>query len=790
MTKNNTAPLSGTAVEEISFGEQLLFRYRWVFLLVFILFTAFFGFQAGKLRWEANFDKMIPVNHPFITNYLENRDALRGLGDSVRIAVETTREDIFNPEYLQVLQKINDEVFFISGVDRAGLESLWTPQTRWMEVTEEGFAGGPVIPETYDGSPGSINQLKLNVFKSGKIGSLVANNLKSSIVYAPLLTIDPKTKQPLDYRLFSQQLETLIRDKYETEDIKIHITGFAKVVGELIDGAMHVAVFFVIAIFITMLMLYGYCRCIRSTLISILCAIVAVIWQLGILKTLGYGLDPFSTLVPFLIFAIGVSHGVQLINNIHREMMNGDGKINAVRRALRKIFKPGLVALVTDAIGFATLMAIRIVVIQELAIGASIGVGVLILTNLMLLPILMSYAGVSNARMKRLQTETQGESHPVWSLLSAFTRRTPATVAIIVAVCAFFWGIHSSRGLKIGDLDPGAPELRPNSRYNLDNSFMAKNFSTSTDILVVMVKTAPDECANYNTMVAMDRLQWSLNHLPGVQSTKSISDATKLVLAGFNEGSLKWMGLTRIQNILSNAAIYTPPEYRNSSCSLQPIGIYLNDHKAETLQRVVELVEKFAAENNTEKAQFLLAAGNAGIESATNIVIDKSQYTMLIWVYSVVSVLCLLTFRSFVAFASIIIPLALTSVLCQVVMVWMGIGVKVATLPVIALGVGVGVDYGIYIYSRLQFYMDQGLPLTRAYYATLKTTGTAVVFTGLTLAIGVCTWVFSPIKFQADMGVLLTFMFLVNMIGAIVLLPAIACTIWRFTKRKENSFLP
>ena len=147
---------------------------------------------------------------------------------------------------------------------------------------------------------------------------------------------------------------------------------------------------------------------------------------------------------------------------------------------------------------------------------------------------------------------------------------------------------------------------------------------------------------------------------------------------------------------------------------------------------------------------------------------------MLLWVYGVVILLVFLTFRSVRATVCIIVPLALTSLLCEVLMTWLGIGVKVATLPVISVGVGIGVDYGVYIYNRLTGYLDQGMDMVSAYYQTLKTTGKAVAFTGVTLALGVATWAFSPIKFQADMGILLTFMFLWNMVGAICLLPAIA----------------
>jgi predicted RND superfamily exporter protein len=344
---------------------------------------------------------------------------------------------------------------------------------------------------------------------------------------------------------------------------------------------------------------------------------------------------------------------------------------------------------------------------------------------------------------------------------------------VAVGVLLFAFGLYKSGDLKIGDLDPGAPELRPDSRYNLDNAFMNENYSTSSDVFVVMLKTPPEKNSNYSTLVAVDRLQWQLEHLEGVQSTLSLVDGVKMVLSSLNEGSLKWMSLSRNQQISDQATFKLPNSLTNKNGKFSPIIVFLNDHKAETLTRVVNAVEDFVAANDIENGELLLAAGNAGIEAATNTVIKRDQYRMLIWVYSVVAILCLITFRSLRAAICVLVPLSLTSILCQALMAYLGIGIKVATLPVIALGVGVGVDYGIYIFSKLQSHLKEGQPLDEAYYNTLKTTGKAVGFTGFTLGVGVCTWAFSPIKFQADMGILLTFMFLLNMVGALVLLPAL-----------------
>jgi len=120
------------------------------------------------------------------------------------------------------------------------------------------------------------------------------------------------------------------------------------------------------------------------------------------------------------------------------------------------------------------------------------------------------------------------------------------------------------------------------------------------------------------------------------------------------------------------------------------------------------------------------------------------------------------------------VPLVITSILCEALMVWLGIGVKVATLPVIALGVGIGIDYALYLLSVQLAQQRLGQSLAEAYRRTLQFTGKVVALVGITLAAGVVTWALSPIKFQADMGILLAFMFIWNMFGAVVLIPALS----------------
>ncbi|MBT9596099.1 MAG: MMPL family transporter [Vitreoscilla sp.] len=761
--------------------ERLVFNHRLVLLLVCAVLTAVLGWQLRGLAVGASFDKMLPHGHPYIKNYLENRGQLRGLGDSVRVVVEATEGDIFDAAYLARLAKINDEIFLLPGVDRAWMKSIFTPVVRWVEVTEEGFSGGPVLPNDYDGSPKSIADLRLNIARAGVVGSLVANDYRSSMIVVPLLAADAEGR-PVDYRALSVALEQ-IRDKATSEGtpvLRMQIIGFAKLAGDLIDGLRQVMAFFLIAALVATAVIFAFTRCARSTALVIGCSSIAVVWQLGIVVALGGQLDPFSMLVPFLVFAIGVSHGAQKMNGIMQDVGRGMHRWVAARYTFRRLFLAGLTALLADAVGFAVLMVIDIPVIRELALTASLGVAVLIFTNLLLLPVLLSYVGVSPVAARRSLegAEASGQGGgAVWQLLERFTERRWAAAAIGSAVVLGAAGFVYSQQLQVGDLDAGAPELRPDSRYNRDNAFITAHYGISSDVFAVMVKTPPDQCRSFETLTEADRLSWALAQVPGVQRTVSLADTVRAYTAGGFEGNPKWATISDNQGLIdaqvSNALSWNS-EFINPACSLIPVQAFLTDHKAETLERVVQAASRFAEQHDTAERQFLLAAGSAGVDAATNIVVKQANHLMLLYVYGAVIVLCAITFRGWRAVVVAVLPLVLTSVLAEALMVALGIGVKVATLPVVALGVGIGVDYALYLLSVQLAQQRAGCTLAEAYRRALAFTGKVVGLVGVTLAAGVITWAWSPIKFQADMGILLTFMFVWNMLGALVLIPALS----------------
>lgn len=758
--------------------ETTLFRRRLAVLIFFILTSIFLLFQASQIKLDAAFTKHIPLNHSYMKTYLEHRENFGG-ANNVLISVCDTSDNIFNPEFFTALKGVHDKLFFIPGVDRIQVKSLFSPSTRFVEIVEDGFAGGPVIPANFQPDEAGLAIVKGNVEKAGIVGSIVSDDYSCSMVKTSLMEIDPNTGEKLDSIVLAAQLENEIRGEFEKDNISVHIIGFTKMVGDVAQGAKGVVLFFAIAIAITTLMVFWFCRSISLTILPIACSLIAVVWQLGMLSTLGFGLDPMSILVPFLVFAIGVSHGVQMINSVSKMVNNGKTSKEAAQLSFRVLLVPGGIALLSDTVGFMTLLSIDIGIIRELAITASLGVAMIILTNLVLLPLLVSYMKIP-AKEATTNEKVNSGTDGIWHLMSTFATRKVAMFILAFTAVLYIVGYINAQNMKIGELHAGAPSLHEESRYNQDTFLITDKYAISVDYMSIIVETTADACTYYDQMNIIDQFQWRMENVKGVQSAVSLASIAKIVNSGYNEGNPKWRVLSRNQQTLVQSIARVPSSsgLLNSNCSAMPVILFLEDHKAETITRVVDAVKVVSKELGKDDLVFKLASGPVGVMAATNEAVEAAQIPMMLYVYGAVIILCLLSFRSLRATIAVVVPLYVVSTLAQWLMTALDIGLTVSTLPVIALGVGIGVDYGIYILSTMSVKLRNGATVQSAYFDALKERGSAVLITGVTLAIGVSTWFFSDLKFQVDMGILLTFMFLVNMIAAVLVLPAIAAFLW------------
>jgi len=846
----------------VKITEPLIFSKRPITLTVIGLLTLFLGWQALHLRLDSGFEKQLPKDHPYIKILKEHQEQFGG-GNTVLLAVSQKAPDknIYDGAFLASLKTATDAVFYLSGVDRTRVSSIFTPNVRYLEVVEGGFQGGNVIPSGFNPDPESLEKVKDNIAKASIIGRLVSNDQRSALVSAELVDVNPRTHEKLDYIQTAHNFEnirgrltkptryevklasddaplkagTIIATVYDdprgsffrfksvhgtaigpsgetiekdfegseltvTEsknpdynpDINVEIIGFAKVIGDVADASLEVVTFFAITVFLVWLVLSWYMGSFVVALYPLSCGLLAVIWEMGLFKLAGYGLDPFAILVPFLVLAISVSHGIQITSFWLLEVADtGLNSFDASRATYRRLVIPGITALVTNIIGFGTILLIPIGIVREMAINAMFGLVAIVICKKILLPCLLSYVHIGNPeRFRGYQHRRDHKLQPIWKMMSALTTRRVAITVLVVMAATWAGAWWVARDLQIGELHAGVPALKPNSRYNLDSEFITKNYSIGVDVLQVYAHTKKNGCIDYDVMNRINRFGWYMQNQPGIVSVVSLPIMDKQVWAKYNESNPRWMQLPRSEDglILAGQQFTTSTGLLNEDCSVIPTYIFTKDHRATTIDQIISTIDQInTGVKPGDPVTFHLAGGNVGVLAATNDVIKKTEFTVLFWLYLAIIVCVYASFRGIAGIICIVVPLAAVSVFTYAIMVWLGIGQTVATLPVAAFAAGIGVDYGIYIFSVLEENVKmKKMPIREAYANTLHQTGKAVIVTGLALSASVATWVMSGLQFQIDMGILLTIMFLANAGAALIVLPAFA----RFLIRDVSSEPP
>jgi predicted RND superfamily exporter protein len=773
--------------------EDFLFGHRGTVLAIFAALTLVMGWEASKLRISAGFDKLLPSGHEYIKTFDDYRGQLHD-ANGIAVVVHPRQGDVWNAATLKTLLDVTQALTFLPGINRGSVTSLWTPNIFFTQITEDGFKSdllisGTITPDAL--TPEVIGQIRDRVVEGGYIGKLVAKDGSGALIAAEVMDPDPHSGEPMDYIAFGHSLETQIRQKYENQDVEIQIIGFAKEVSDIADGAEGVLLFCGIALLLTILAVYWYCRSWTLTLQKIVCSMTTLIWQFGTVHLLGLGLDPLAILVPFLIFAIGVSHGVQQINFMVREVAAGADMYTAARRSFSGLLIPGVLALATTLVSFITMVLVPIPMIRELAIVAAIGIAYKVMSNLVMLPLAASYSKITPewSRLSQQRRESRGD---LMARIAKIAEPRKAWIMCGLTLLIFVCAVALSRGRVIGSLQPGSPELRADARYNLDSRAIAARFDVGLDWLSVVVEAPPESCGKVELLKLVDEFGWEMQSVPGVISAESVASLTKLYNVGLNEGQPKMDTIPRDSHTLSYdiAQAHEANAITGKGCKWMAVNLYLSDHKATTIQGVVAAVKQFRAAHTMEGVSFRLAGGNAGVEAATNEVLAGEELPMLLYVFAAILLLVFLAYRDWRAMLACCLPLAVATYIGYAFMKLLDIGLTVATLPVMVLSVGVGVDYAFYIYNRLQLHMARGENIVDSFEHALKETGVATVFTAITLSVGVATWSFSALKFQADMGKLLAFMFMVNMVMAITALPAFAVVLERLFPRRGPVHMP
>lgn len=754
--------------------ERIL-QHRILFLLLLLAVTGFFAVEVRHCRMASYADDLLPGGHPYVRVNKQFREIFGG-ANIVLVAVTVKEGDIFNPQTLQKIQNITRGFQYVPAVNNNSITSIAVRKVKKIRTTAWGMNIQPVmypdVPQTQD----EIDRLKRAVYTDNMIlGKLVSRDGKSALIMADFFEdkMDPRV-------VFEKVME--MKEQEEDANTSIHPVGEPVLIGWAYKYAPQMLWIFGVTVLVIVVLLYGYFRSVRGTVIPLLSAGVSAIWGLGFTGLLRHNFDPLILVVPFLISARACSHSVQMIERYFEEYLRFEDPRMACQAACRGLLAPGLLGIVTDAAGIFIIVVAPIPLLAKLALIGAFWVLSIIFSVLILNPLLLSFLPPpSKSLTKFLFVED--------SILNCFLRRVAVAtfsrarwVTLAVTTAVLVWASCSARSLTVGDAHEGTSLLWPDSQFNQDIRHINKHFPGVNPLYVIVEGTQENDIKRPEVLRAIEAYQRVMERDPRVGGTQAITDVLKQLNRKFHEDDPRWgilpsewSEIGQLMYLFLNGA--DPGDldrWMNWNFSQGNIVVYFKDHRGETIRNAIRQSKTFIQNLSLDGVDFKLCGGVIGVMAAINEEISQSQTATLLLAFLVIFVTCSVTYRSPIAGILFIIPLAVANLLTFAFMAEMKIGLNINTLPISSLGIGLGVDYGIYIVSRIKEEYAKAGDLQRATLAAMTTAGRAVLFTATTLTAGVIFWYFlSDMRFQAEMGLLLGLWMVTSMIGGMLLLTTV-----------------
>lgn len=738
-------------------------------IIVFIL-TAFFAICASKIELATAFKDLLPKDH-FNTKLHQEFQNTFGGAHVIYIMMEVKKGDIFNYQTLSKIKEMTDVLELTRGVHPYQIHSLSRHNVKDIKATSWGLEAAPLmhpyVPKTREG----IEKLKDAVYANEFIyGHMVSKDGKSSLIRAEFL------EDKLDYSyLFNRVMQTV--KMLEDENTSFHVVGEPILYGWIyhylsdilwVMGATALAIIFA---------LWFFLRRLEGIIIPLISTSITAIWGLGTTHLLGFNFDPLTLVVPFVIAARTLSHSVQMAERFEAEYKGLGDKKAAASAALAALFPPAFVAIITDAVGVLIIATASIPLLQKLGVTGCIWMLTDIISVMLMAPILYTYFPIPQKEAKegsrlfnRLQTIG------TWSC----QRRTQwiigaATFAVVI------FSAYGFQHLVVGDSRPGTPLLWPDSVYNRAMDAVNSKFPGTNQLTIVVRGNKVQAIKEPEVLHGMENFQREMMKDPKVGGAISTTLMVKKLNETLHYGHPVW-------KFVPNDRVSTGNLLQELSGSGEPgdfeslidwgyqyanMTFFIKDHKGDTIREVMSRAKEFIASHPLTYAKFESGCGLIGLLAGANEIITKTNDFNLVAILSFVFICCVIAFRSFLAGVIFVISLVIANFFTMSVMSLAGVGLNINTIPVISLGIGLGVDYGLYIVSRIKDEYATVKDLAIAVPLGVATAGKAVLYTAVLMTFGLAFWYFSPLRFQAEMGVLLCIVLMMNTLGALFLLPTL-----------------
>ncbi len=759
--------------------DEFLFSRPRLMLGAIFAVTVFFLFQVPGVRMYSDFADLLPQEHPYIQLHNEIRDTFGG-ANVVIVGVEVKKGTIFTNEALALVHRLTQAIDSLPGVNHNLVSSLTHRTTRrvWLNETGAIISNPYYDPRHPDMSPDELEQMRQAVSADPRVyGLMVSPDLKAALIKGQL------NEGSLDYEATFEQLQRIrAAEEVNGKDagVTVYATGQPVLIGwvySYLDEILQISLYTILAMFG---LLVVYLRRFYGVLIPLFGITLSGIWGLGIISLLGYNLDPLTLVIPFLISARALSHGIQLVERYYGELESAGDSRTAARRTFDSLFRPGSLGVVSDAIGLALISLGSIPINTKLSHYASLWAISVIVTVLVFVPLLLTVLPPPRETKIRRGVLRSALS----SLGGVVATRTGALSFLTVAVVFYGIGGYLSSMVQIGESEPGSPLLYPDHDYNISSKAINARFPGSEELYIIAKTENEGGLKRPEVLHALEDFQAFMLDDPELGGAKGVPDLIKQVNRLLHNNDPRWslipesnayVGGLMFAYMASSPIPGALKEFLNPEAQDANMVFYYKDHRGETIARAIALVKEWAAgvESRVDGLSIHLAGGIIGVTAAINeAVYDTNRL--------VVPLVLILIFASVTAFYwslhagwLMFMAMSFATILSYAYLGVRGIGLNVNTVPIIAVGIGVGIDYSIYIMDRVREEMALTGDLVRAVKQAIRTTGLAICLTATTLIAGVIMWVFfSTLRFQAEAALLLCVMLVLNMLAAMFLVPA------------------
>lgn len=754
---------------------NLFFDHRRLVLALIFLVTAIFAWKIPAVRMLSDFADLLPQEHPYIQLHNSIRDTFGG-ANIVILAVEVEQGTIFNNDTLARLHRITQAIDEVSNINHNLVTSLTHRNTRKIFLT----AGGTIQSHPYyDPQRGSYSDAELVTMQSDVqsnprvYGLLVSPDMKAALIKGTL------NEGALRYREVFREIQD-IRTREAAPGVRIHATGHPMLVGWIDSYSGQILHIFLYTIFIVLGILIVYSQRLYGVLLPLFGMILTSIWGVGFMGFFGYNLDPLMLVVPFLISARSMSHGIQKVERYQLELARCGDRIQAARSTFNALFRPGSLAIVADAAALALIGLGSVPINDKMAVYAAFWALSMVVTVLVVIPMLLSL--LPTPRNTAVKHTFVKDLFPRLAAVTGTAQRSRRVLwaCLGTAVVAAYF----SSWVTIGEPEPGSPLLYRWHDYNVSSAAINERFPGSEELFIIARTEAKGDLKrpevlkalrDFQEYMLLDDTLGGAKGLPNLvtqvnQMTRNDDPRWSIIpAAGSDTGGLMYMYMMSAP--IPGALL----EFIDTDERLANMVFYYKDHTGETIRRAISMAEQWIAGvgSRVEGLHLDLAGGPVGVTAA----IDQEAYqTNLVVVPAVLLLILVFTvwfYGSMHAGVMILASMSFATLLAYACMGLLGLGLNVNTVPMIAVGIGLGVDYAIYMMDRIKEEMRRAASLQEAVKGAVSTTGVAIALTATTLIGGIIMWIWiSDLRFQADAARLLMIMLVLNACAAMFLVPA------------------